>query len=85
MKGEEQVFDEIKVDIPDYEGLYQITESGKIYSESKKSYKTLNNDPYGFENVRLYKNGKPKTYKTYELWKRAFNDQLPDISYKGMR
>ncbi|MFS0841319.1 NUMOD4 domain-containing protein [Paenibacillus sp. 1P03SA] len=75
--------DEEMKDIPGYEGLYAVTESGRIYSHSKKNFKIRNGSPYGFKHVHLYKAGKKKLFKTGLLWESLFKN-LPKIAYKGM-
>lgn len=69
--------------IEGYEELYDVTESGKIYSYSKKGFKVFH-DEYGFRVVRLFKNGIPTDHEVFELWKMAFPD-LPESAFKGIR
>jgi hypothetical protein len=69
-------------DIEGYEGLYEITRSGKIFSIKKEKYMSRCGDEYGFHVVTLYKNGKRKNHNVFELWKKAFND-LPKTEFKG--
>ena len=70
--------------IEGYEGLYEITESGRIYSLSRKRFKTRCNDEYGFHIVKLSKNGKGTNHKVFDLWKKAFSD-LPESTFKGAK
>ena len=52
--------EEIFKDIEGYEGLYQISNFGRVYSLiSKKFMKPFKNQD-GYLQVQLYKNGKPK-------------------------
>ncbi|MEC0245652.1 NUMOD4 domain-containing protein [Paenibacillus chitinolyticus] len=74
---------EISADIIGYEGLYRITESGRIYSVRRKKFMSRNNDQYGFKYVHLSKKGERKLYLTLELWEQAFN-HLQEGYYKGM-
>jgi hypothetical protein len=68
--------------IEGYEGLYEITQSGRIYSIKKQKYKVRCNDEYGFHIVKLYKNGKGKNHNVFKLWEKAF-DNLPKTEFKG--
>ena len=54
-------------DIKGYEGLYQITDDGKVYSILKKRFIYTSRDKYGYEQCLLYKNNKHKTKKVHRL------------------
>lgn len=60
--------------ITGYEGLYEVTESGRIYSVKRNKYMSRCNDEYGFHIVKLSKDGKGKNHKVFDLWKKEFND-----------
>jgi hypothetical protein len=60
--------------IKGYEGLYDISETGKVYSHRSKRTLKRCGDEYGFHIVRLHKNGKATNLKVYELWKGVFPD-----------
>lgn len=75
---------EIWKDIKGYEGLYQISNFGKVKALEKqiwngKAYlhfpekiRILNCDKDGYLNVTLYKRGKSKTFKVHRLVAEAF-------------
>lgn len=74
-------FKEIWVDIKEYEGLYQISNLGKVKSLKRKTTnqhckenKILKNnfDKDGYLQVRLSKNGKAKTKRVHQLVAEAF-------------
>lgn len=73
--------EEIWKDIPGYEGLYQVSDYGKIrrilyknqYSEFKKERMLSNRfDKKGYLQVILYKNGKMKSFKVHRLVAQTF-------------
>jgi hypothetical protein len=70
--------------ITNYEGLYEITESGRIFSIKRKKYLSRCNDEYGFHIVKLYRNGIGKNHKVYELWQNEFGADLPENLFKGV-
>ena len=74
-------------DIPGYKGLYQVSNLGRIKSLIDKKYdlnekvvKIINREKMlkqnltkkGYCNVKLYKNGKGKTYKIHRLVAKTF-------------
>jgi hypothetical protein len=71
--------EEIKVEIEGFEGLYEKTESGRIYSNVKKDYKRLYENPYGFKNVHLFKNGNRYLFLTLIFGKKLFLTCLEPI------
>lgn len=73
---------EVKKDIEGYEGLYEITESGKIYSVKRQRFLSRCNDEYGFHIVKLSKNGKSKNHNVYEIWQNEFKGSQPS-AFKG--
>lgn len=82
---------EIFKDIPDYEGLYQVSNLGRVkslerYVNCKSGCKALkkgkilkiqkNNNGYSI--VGLHKNGKRKLYLIHRLVYESFNGPIPD-------
>ena len=49
-------------EIPGYEGLYAVTEDGKIYSFISKKFMKQYKDRNGYLCVNLYKNNKRKIF-----------------------
>ncbi|AIQ13652.1 NUMOD4 domain-containing protein [Paenibacillus durus] len=76
--------DEEKRAIKDYEGVYEVTRSGRIISVKLGRARHRNGDEYGYANVHLYKNGERTLHKTYKLWESAFPD-VDEREYKGER
>ena len=80
--------------IAGYEGLYEVSNLGRIKSLSRidsRGYKRnekilkLNKDSGGYLKVSLYKNGKPKQYNVHRLVAIAFipnPDNLPEVNHK---
>lgn len=54
-------------DIKEYEGLYQITNDGKVFSCKRNKYLKPKVDKYGYECVRLSKNGIVKYFTIHRL------------------
>lgn len=74
--------EEPRKEIPGFEGLYEITPSGRIYSCSRKRFMARCGDEYGFHIVKLSKNGKGKNFNVYTLWKSIYKD-APKSDFKG--
>lgn len=68
--------------IPGYEGIYEMTCSGRIISKRTNCYRHRNGDEYGFEKVHLNKNGERILFRTFDLWKKTFPEINPK-EYKG--
>ncbi len=75
---------EIWKDIPDYEGLYQISDRGRVYSLPKggtggHNGKILKQGCHklGYLFVNLSKDGKIKNFKLHQLVAMAFLDHIP--------
>lgn len=81
--------EEIWKDIKDYEGLYQVSNLGKI-----RSYPNLSHKDFfilkqwitqGYYYVKLFKDGKRKSYSVHRLVAEAFipnPDNLPQVGHK---
>ncbi|NRG48509.1 hypothetical protein HRF87_27900 [Bacillus sp. CRN 9] len=76
--------DENKGPITGYEGHYEITESGRVYSVKKKCIRVRENDEYGFHIVKLSKKGEATNYNLFKLWKKEF-PKLPESMFKGAK
>ena len=63
---------EIFKDIEGYEGLYQISNFGNVYSYNKRGLLTPQKENNGYLRVNLYKNGKSKHYLVHRLVAQAF-------------
>lgn len=61
-------------DIKDFEGLYQITDEGQVYSLRSNKYLKLRKDKDGYLLVNLYKDKKSYTKKVHRLVAEAFLD-----------
>jgi hypothetical protein len=68
-----------------YEDLYQVTRSGRIINKKTSRVKVFEDNPYNFANVHLYKNGKRELFKTYDLWKEAFGEDVNHSEYSGLK
>lgn len=61
-------------DIKEFEGLYQITDDGRVYSIRKDKYLKPRKDKDGYLLVNLYKDKKQYTRKVHRLVAEAFID-----------
>ncbi|MEK5208095.1 NUMOD4 domain-containing protein [Psychrobacillus sp. FSL H8-0510] len=75
---------ELSKTIEGYEGLYEITESGRIYSIRHKRFMVRCENEYGFHIVKLSKNGKGTNHRVFDLWRKAFED-LTENKFKGAK
>lgn len=64
-------------DIDGYNGLYQISNLGRVKSLLSNTILKPNHDSYGYVRVNLYKDKKSKIHKIHRLVAKAF---LPDYS-----
>ena len=76
---------EIFKDIKGFEGLYQISNYGKVKTLPRERVKpglkkTYINKRTGYETIMLYKNGRGKNYTIHRLVANAF---LPKVKYKN--
>ncbi len=71
--------EEIWKDIPNYEGLYQVSNLGKVKSFYKKKESILKdvNDGKGYRYVQLFKFGKSKLFRIHQLVAMAFLNHTP--------
>lgn len=75
---------EIWKDIEGYEGLYQVSNEGRVKSLGGNRYKVIrildgNVSIQGYNRVNLFKDGKPKTYYIHRLVAEAF---IPNLDNK---
>lgn len=63
---------EIWRDIKDYEGLYQVSNLGRVKNVKRNSILKTDIERGGYFRVTLYKNGKPKHYLIHRLVAQAF-------------
>ncbi|MGD6847252.1 NUMOD4 domain-containing protein [Rossellomorea aquimaris] len=75
---------EIYKPIIGYEGLYEISETGKVFSHHSKRTLKRCGDEYGFHVVRLHSGGKAANLKVFELWKTAFPSAI-ETDFKGAK
>ena len=64
-----------------YEDLYDITRSGRIFIKKNNRARHRSGDEYGYTYVHLYKNGVRTLFKTFDLWKDTFPEDISE--YKG--
>ena len=77
---------EIWKDIEGYEGLYQISDKGRVKSLKfgKEKILSLKRDKKNYLRIILWKNGKNKTYQVHRLVAKSFipnPDNLPQINH----
>lgn len=76
---------EIWKDIEEYNGLYQVSNFGRIKNKKKEKILKLFLDTHGYVQVRLYKVSKNKSHKVHRLVAKAFlpnPNNLPCINHK---
>lgn len=78
-------------DIPGFEGIYQVSNTGQIRSlnyrgnAGKTKILKQHTDKDGYKRVNLYKDSKGKTYKVHRLVAQAFipnPNNLPEVNHK---
>lgn len=72
-------------DIAGYEGLYAITEEGKVWSYKTNRFLALQNSTAGYSYVTLCKNGKETKYYVHRLVALAYLENpnnLPCVNHK---
>ena len=82
---------EIWKDVKDYEGLYQVSNLGRVRSLPRKGTRTKGNyllkarkNKKGYLNLKLSKNRKAKSYRIHRLVSQAFipnPDNLPQVNH----
>jgi hypothetical protein len=83
MIEEKSVMSEDRKEIPGYEGLYEITKTGRIISLRQKRAMTRCNDEYGFHIVKLTNHeGEAENHYVFDLWKDAF-EGCNERDFKG--
>lgn len=60
------------VDINGYEGLYAVTDDGRVWSHSSNKWLKSPNNTWGYPKVCLYVNGKGKVHTVHRLVAEAF-------------
>ncbi len=82
--------EEIWKDIKGYEGLYQVSNLGRVKSlnykhTGKSKIRKTSKDRYGYDQIILNKNSKSKSYKIHRLVAQAFipnHNNYPSINHK---
>lgn len=72
-------------DIENYEGLYAITEDGKLWSYRRKKFLRIQDNGIGYKICTLYKNGKATMYYIHRIVAQAFipnPNNWPQINHK---
>lgn len=72
-------------DIKGYEGLYKVSDRGRIYSIKRKLYRKFKTDKNGYLVVNLSKNSKYDYPSVHRLVAMAFipnPDNLPEVNHK---
>lgn len=69
--------EEVWKDIPNYEGLYEVSNFGNVYSVRKKIRLKPGDNGYGYLSVVLCKNGIQTNYKVHRLVMLAFIGEPP--------
>lgn len=75
---------EVWKDIPGYEGLYKISNTGKIISVRTNKLRATSVNNSGYETVHLYKNTVDTSYTVHKLVALAFipnPNNLPEINH----
>lgn len=72
--------------IPGYEGLYSITEDGRIWSYYRNKWKKPQLDKDGYLTISLYKNRKRKGYLFHRLVAQTYipnPENKPEVNHKN--
>lgn len=72
-------------DIKNYEGVYQVTENGDVWSVRRNRFLKLYKNQLGYLHICLYKNNKQKSFYVHRLVAEAFlpnPDNLPCVNHK---
>jgi len=81
-KEETADFNEERRAISGYEGIYDVTASGRIITVRENRPLARCNDEYGFHIVRLTKDGSASSHNVFEVWKQAY-PELEQTNFKG--
>ena len=76
---------EIFKDIPYYDGMYQISNLGRVYSKKSNRFLAIKDNGRGYQQVQLWKNNKGKHEYIHRLVALAFipnPDNLPQVNHK---
>ena len=76
---------EIWKDVLHYEGLYQISNLGRVWSVYKQDFKVPHTKDNGYQFVQLYKNGKMRNEHLHRLVALTFipnPNNLPQVNHK---
>lgn len=76
---------EIWKDIEGYEGLYQVSNKGRVMNVRNGKLKALYYGTGGYKRVMLWKNNESKNYSVHRLVAKAFipnPDNLPQVNHK---
>lgn len=65
-----------------YEGIYEVTNTGRIFTLRENRVLARCNDEYGFHIVKLNKNGESINHNVHELWRKAFPN-LDNSEFRG--
>lgn len=71
--------------IKGYEGLYSVTEEGKVYTHYQNKYMKTHVNNSGYERVTLTKNGVPKKHLVHRLVAEAYvkGDASLEVNHKN--
>lgn len=70
-------------DIQNYEGHYAVTEDGKVWSHKRNKFLSPTSITGGYQQVELWKNGKPKRLMVHRLVAMAYIPNLNGLPQVG--
>ena len=68
---------EIWKDIPDYDGFYEVSNKGRVFSLITNKFLKFGNHKFGYFQVTLYKDKKPRNFLVQVLVAQAFIGPRP--------
>jgi DNA-binding Lrp family transcriptional regulator len=77
---------EVVKDVKEYEGLYAITNTGRVWSHRRKKWKKMWIDAYGYPRVTISVDCKETYFKIHRLVATAFVDNVenkPQVNHKN--